>query len=64
MQTKDPSELTKLAESIAVADKGLGSFMPFIEQAATIEGDAAKLGWLEHTKITYLLFKKTLLKQH
>ena len=40
---KDPSELTKLAESIAVADKGLGSFMPFIEQAATIEGEAAKL---------------------
>jgi len=40
---KDPSELTKLAESLATADKGLGSFMPFIEQAATIEGDAAKL---------------------
>ena len=40
---KDPSELTKLAESLATADKGLGSFMPFVEQAATIEGDAAKL---------------------
>ena len=35
-----PGELT-IAESIAVADKGLGSFRPFLEQAATIQLDAA-----------------------
>ena len=39
----DPSELTKLGESLATTPKGLGSFMPFLEKAVDLEGDAAKL---------------------
>ena len=33
-----PGELTTLAESLATADKGLGSFMPFLEKAQTLRG--------------------------
>jgi len=39
----DPSELTTDAEALAVADTGLGSFRPFLDAAATAEGEAAKL---------------------
>ena len=39
----DPSTLTTDAEALAVADTGLGSFKPFLEAAATAEGEAAKL---------------------
>ena len=38
-----PSELTTDAEALAVADTGLGSFRPFLDAAATAEGEAAKL---------------------
>ncbi len=33
-----PGSLTTLAESLATADKGLGSFMPFLEQAQGMTG--------------------------
>lgn len=39
----DPSTLTTDAEALAVADTGLGSFRPFLDAAATAEGEAAKL---------------------
>ena len=38
-----PSTLTTDAEALAVADTGLGSFRPFLDAAATAEGEAAKL---------------------
>ena len=38
-----PSALTTDAEALAVADTGLGSFRPFLDAAATAEGEAAKL---------------------
>jgi len=59
---KDPSELTKLAESLATADKGLGSFMPFIEQAATAEGEAAKLVGPETYKDYMSPFQQDIIK--
>ena len=39
----DPSTVVTDAETLAVGDKGLGSFRPFLEQAATLQEDAAKL---------------------
>ena len=39
----DPSTTITDAEALAVGDKGLGSFRPFLEQAATLQEDAAKL---------------------
>ena len=39
----DPSTTITDAEALAVGDKGLGSFRPFLDQAAKLQEDAAGL---------------------
>ena len=39
----DPSKTITDAEALAVGDKGLGSFRPFLDQAAKLQEDAAGL---------------------